>query len=248
MKKLFFIIFLIFITFNISSQDFNHEIGVSLGAVSIQSDYGERGDFGSSYGNIGFGASLAYFISFNESYGRWNAKSAFLKEHFRFKLDASYMNVNFVHRGKYIESNDITAVKMAAMRGNTKIYNFGGQIEYSIFSFMDDRDFEPYIAMGMYYVLYDPDLTSELGDWRDNPSYIPDVYQNGSIHLQKDKTQSITFGAGTRYRFNNFTMVFDFRWQKFLTNNIDGLDPQLGANKYRDWLLFAQVGAVFKLN
>ncbi len=243
---LFFVFLSSFLSY---SQNYNHEFGVSIGAVSIQSDYGERGDFASSYGNVGFGVGLNYYFSFDNSYSRWNAHTSDLQNHFRLKLGASYMQDHFIHRGRYIESLSVTAIKMAAMRGSTKIYNFGGQIEYAIFDFMDERKLEPYLAIGLYYVFYDPDLTSELGDWKDNPSLIPTVYQNGSIHLEKDKTQSFSFGFGSRYAIGESTkMVFDFRWQKFLTNNIDGLDPQLGANKFRDWLLYAQVGVVFKVN
>lgn len=246
---LFFTLLGIFSITSIFSQNYNHEIGISLGAVSIQSDYGERGDFASSYGNVGFGVGLNYYFSFDGAYTRWNYKSNFLKNHFRLKLGVSYMQDNFRHRGKYIEGLGVMAIKMAAMRGSTKIYNFGGQLEYAIFDFMDDKKFEPYLSGGIYYVFYDPDLTSELGDWRDNPSVLPPVYLNGSIHLQKDKTQSFSFGFGSRYAAGKSTkMIFDFRWQKFLTNNIDGIDPQIGANKFRDWLLFAQVGVVFKLN
>ena len=251
MKSLFFIVFYLSLVWTgfLFSQNLNHEVSVSIGAVSIQSDYGERGDFASSYGNVGFGVGLNYYISFNEYRHRWNDRSSNLKNHFRLKLGASYMQDNFRHRGSYIESLDATALKMIAMKGSTKIYNLGGQLEYSIFDFMDERTLEPYVSVGLYYVFYDPDLQSDLGDWRDNPSLIPTVYQNGSIHLQKDKTQSFSFGFGTRYHIKkNFNMLFDFRWQKFLTNNIDGLDPQIGANKFRDWLLFAQVGVVFKLN
>jgi len=251
MKYVFSLIFFtLLLTFDFGfSQDLNHEIGVSIGAVSIQSDYGQRGDFASSYGNVGFGIGVNYFVSFDEYRRSWNERSTFLKNHFRLKLEMSYLKDNFRHYGKYIESLSATSIKMAAMRGSTKIYNLGGQLEYLIFDIMEDHKLEPYLAMGIYTVFYDPELESALGDWKDNPSLIPRVYQNGSIHLQKAQTQSFSFGFGTRYRVKrNFSMLADFRWQKFLTNNIDGLDPQIGANKYRDWLLYFQVGAAFKLN
>ena len=250
MKTTIFTTLIIIFMFTISvySQNFKHELGLSVGVMSMQTDYGERGHFASSYGNIGFGVGAAYYLSFDEYRVRWNDKTTFLKNHFRLKIGASYMKDNFIHRGKYIESNSVSSLKMAAMRGSTKILNIGGQIEYYIFDFMSDKKLEPYLSGGLYYVFYDPELESELGNWRDDPNLIPSVYQNGSIQLQKDKTQSFSFGAGTRYNSGDLTMIFDFRWQKFLSDNVDGLNPLLGANKFRDWLLFAQVGVVFKIN
>jgi len=250
MKHLFsLIIFSLFLSFNFGySQVFNHEFGVSIGAISIQSDYGESGNFASTYGNIGFGAGLAYFVSFGEYQKRWNDKTDFLKSHFRAKLETSYLQSNFIHRGKRIEVITEDAVKSAALKGSTKIINFGGQLEYTFFEMTEDNNFAPFLSIGGYYVLYDPELTSELGDWKDNPSLLPNDYLNGSVHLQKDSTQSITFGAGTRLKINNFTMVFDLKWQRFLTDNIDGFAPLNGSNKSKDWLFLAQIGAVFKLN
>jgi hypothetical protein len=250
MKSLFLLIFFsLFLSFNVGyGQVLKHEIGVSVGAVSIQSDYGESGDFASTYGNIGFGAGLAYFVSFGEYQKRWNDKTDFLKSHFRAKLEASYLQSNFIHKGKRIEVITEDAVKSAALTGSTKIYNFGGQLEYTFFGITEENKFEPYMAIGGYYALYNPELTSSLGDWKDNPSLLPNDYLNGSIHLQKDSTQSITFGLGTRYKINNFTMLYEIKWQRFLTDNIDGFAPLNGSNKSKDWLFMAQIGAVFKLN
>ena len=95
MKKLFFINFLIFFTFNVFSQDFNHEIGISLGAVSIQSDYKERdNDLVGAYRNVGFITGVSYYLSFNSDYKKWNDKTVFLKNHFRLKLDANTHKIN----------------------------------------------------------------------------------------------------------------------------------------------------------
>lgn len=250
MKSLFsLIIFSLFLSFNFGySQVLKHEIGISISAVSIQSDYGEKGDFASTYGNIGFGAGLSYYVSFGEYQKRWNDKTDFLKSHFRAKLETNYIQSNFIHRGNRIEVATEDAIKSAALTGSTKIYNFGGQLEYTFFEITEENKFEPYLAIGGYYVLYDPELTSKLGDWKDNPSLLPTDYQNGGIHLQKDKTQSITFGLGTRYRINNFTMMYEVKWQRFLTDNIDGFAPLTGSNKSQDWLFMIQIGAIFKLN
>ena len=43
-------------------------------------------------------------------------------------------------------------------------------------------------------------------------------------------------------------MVYEIKWQRFLTDNIDGFAPLNGSNKSQDWLFTAQIGAIFKFN
>jgi len=250
MKKLFFIIFLISITFNVLSQDFNHEIGVSLGAVSIQSDYKERdNDLVGAYRNVGFITGVSYYLSFNSDYKRWNDKTVFLKNHFRLKLDANYTQNKFVHRGKSIDLNyNAEAVKMASMKGSTKIYSFGAHVEYLIFDSYYDKKFEPYLVAGFYYNIYDPEIETELGDWKDNPNLLPTEFLNEANNVELSNSPSFSFGVGSRYNVGNVTLFFEIKAQKFMSDTIEGLDPQTGENKNKDWLSSAQVGIVFKLN
>lgn len=250
MKHLTLILSLLFITTSFS-QNFNHEIGVSAGAISMQTDYKERkNDFAASYRNVGFVTGVAYYFSFASSGNRWNDRTVFLKNHFRLKLDANYMQNNFIHRGEsiYTNSNPIDAVEMAAMQGNTKIYNFGVHIEYLILDSFYESKFEPYLAGGFYYVIYDPELESKLGDWRDNPTFLPEEYLNGGVHLDISKTQSFAFGIGSRYNLGNFTMFFEVKAQRFMSDELEGLNPQVGENKNKDWLSSAQMGIIFKLH
>jgi len=240
------ILFSLFIfTLNSSSQGLQHEVGVILGSTSMQTDYGQRGDFASTYGNVGFGIGGVYYLSFGERLRRWNDRASYMKDHLRLKAEVSYMSTNLVHRGVYAERS----VRMAAMQGSTKIINIGGQLEFSIFNFSDLRVLEPYISAGFYFVNYNPDLESTLGDWRNDPSVLPSVYLNDGLFMKKDKTQSFSFGLGTRYsKSENMSFIFDWRWQRFLTDNLEGLDPKLGANKFNDWLLFFNAGVVYKFN
>ncbi len=252
MKHFIYISLLIFYS-NLFSQNFNHEIGVSAGAFSMQSDYKERtSDFVGQYRNVGYTAGLSYYISFDETLRGWREKTQFLKNHFRVKIEANYMQVELSHRGKsiYENTNPIDAKKMRAMIGNTKIYNIGGTLEYLLLDAYYDRKFEPYLAVGIYYTAYDADVKSELGDWKNDSSLIPNQYLtgNGSLKLNPSVTQSFSVGVGSRYNLRNATLVFDFKGQKFLSDDVDGLDPQSGENKNRDWVTIAQLGVVFKIN
>jgi len=253
MKHLAFTFLLSFFLFTIHSfgQNLNHEIGLSVGATSMQTDYKERAnDFVGSYRNVGFVVGASYYLSFSPSAVRWNDRTVFLKNHFRLKLDANYIQNTFAHRGRsiYANSNLVDAAKMAAMEGSTKIYNFGGHIEYLIFDSYYDRKFEPYLVGGLYYTIYDPEVESKLGDWKDNPTLLPEEYLNGGIHLDQAITQSFAFGAGSRYNVGNLTLFFELKAQRFMSDEVEGLNPQTGDNKTKDWLSSAQFGVIFKIH
>jgi hypothetical protein len=249
-RKLIFIsLTSLFLTLLTNAQKLKHELGFFVGPVSIQSDYGERGDFGSTYGNVGIGAGVVYYLSFDETRKRWNDYGSYIKNHFRLKLELSYMSDNFIHRGSYADPNDISleAIKYRAMEGSTKLFNAGGMMEFNLYEFYQQRIFNPYLSMGILYSSFDPDLKSKLGDINTDPSLIPAVYDDG-IFLEKGSTASFVIGGGARYKLNKFDLLFDFRGQRFFSNKVDGLDPKLDQNKFREWLLFFNVGAVFKLN
>ncbi len=227
----------------------NHELGISVGAVSMQTDYGQRGHFPSSYANIGIGAGIIYYLGYDVRRIKWNDRLSYMKNHLKLKVEFSYMSDNFIHRGDYIKGHSANAIKLAAMKGSTKIFNIGGQLEFYLFELSDFRKWEPYISGGFYHVNFNPDLETSLGDWRDNPSLLPDFYLDGGIFLENSNTQAFSFGGGTKItNSDNFSFVIDMRWQRFLSNKVDGLDPNLSANKYREWLFYFNVGAVFKLN
>lgn len=242
------ILFILFGSFSYA-QKMNHEFGVFAGAISMQTDYGQRNHFPSSYANVGVGVGLSYYIGWDVEKIKWNDRITYIKNHMKFKAEFSYMSDSFIHRGKYANGHSDNSIKLAAMKGSTKIFNIGGQLEYSLFSFSDFRKWEPYISGGYFYVSFDPDMKTSLGDWRQNSSLLPDVYLNDGIFLEKDNTTAFVFGGGTKYRMNKkFAVVFDLKWQRFLSNKVDGLDPKIDANKYREWLFFFNVGAIFKLN
>lgn len=224
-----------------------HEVGVNLGIVSFQSDYGVRKNFPSSYGNMGFGAGLNYFLSFNNKKQYWNDRGNWIENHFRIKLELSYAKVNFENRADLNGGSAQQVALIKGITGSTKLLNFGGQIEVNIFNMMDYRNLEPYLSIGGFYSTYTPEMESAFGDIS-NTSVRPTAYLNG-IFLEEKNVPSFSFGLGARYHLNDNTkMIFDFRWQRFLSDKVDGLVPQLSANKYRDWLIYPNVGLAFDLN
>ncbi len=249
MKKIFFTLTLILITSTFFAQNkLLHEIGIVTGPVSMQTDFGERHHFPSSVLNIGFGVGLVYYISFDPDRIYWNQRGTYLMNHSKLRFELSYMQDQLIQRGRYIEGNSTEAILLKAIHGNSKLLNAGAQYEFSVFSASSERDFRPYFSLGGMYTSYQPQVESSLGDIKTNPSLIPTAYING-IHNDSGSTGSLLLGAGTTYTTSSdLKFVMDFRWQRFITDDIDGLTPLIPANKYNDWLFYLNFGIIFKMN
>jgi opacity protein-like surface antigen len=214
----------------------------------MQTDFGERHHFPSSVLNIGYGAGLVYYISSNPDRSYWNQRGDELFDHIKLRFEFSYMKDHLIQRGRYIKGNSTQAILLKAIVSDVRLINSGVQLEYSIFKASDGRYLEPYLSFGGIYTFYKPQVKSIFGDLETNPSLLPNAYRNG-IHNEGGNTGSFTLGAGTTYTTNSdLKFVADFRWQRFLKDDIDGLTPLISANKYNDWLFYLNFGIVFKLN
>lgn len=248
MKPSLFSIIIYLICTSSYAQDLVSEFGIFTGATSMQTDYGERGHFGSSYANVGFGIGGVYYLSFNNYKIKWSERTTSLKDHVRLRVELSYMKTNLIHRGQYTQGNSNFTKLYNGMRGTSSIFNYGAQFEYTIFNMSDNRSLNPYISIGFLGNLNTPKLESNLGDIEVSPNLIPSVY-NGGVFLDKNSTSSIIIGAGTRInpKNNNASYLIDFRWQRFNSDIVDGLTPRIDANKFNDWLLFISVGYIFRI-
>jgi len=250
MKKAILILFLL-MNFFVFSQDFRFDIGLISGTTSMQTDYGERSHFGSSYANMGFGIGGVYYISYDYLRVKWNDRTTYLKDHLRLRLELSYMKTNLIHRGKYTQGNPAFTDFYNAMNGTSTILNYGLQFEYTLFNMSSQKRFNPYVSVGFLGNSNSPKLESTLGNIETNPSLIPSVYNNG-VFLDKNNSSSLILGMGARFLpkdyYNKSIYLIDFRWQRFNSDIIDGLKPTLNANKFNDWLLFFSIGYIYNLN
>ncbi len=252
MKNFYFAFLLLINMFFSFAQKGNsvllHEVGIISGPVSMQTDFGERHHFPSSVLNIGYGVGLVYYISYNPNRIYWNDRTTYLKNHSKLRLEASYMSDNLIQRGRYIESNSYQALLLKGIVSKAKLYNFGFQYQFSLFSATADKNLQPYFSMGGTFTIYKPEVKSLLGDIEQDATLIPSAYQN-SIFNDVGNTPSITLGTGTTYFINdNVKLLADLRWQRFVKDDVEGLTPKISANKYNDWLFFLNFGIVFSLN
>lgn len=257
--KLFYKILIIILFFPLSNAfaqlDLSHEFGISVGSVSMQTDYGERHDLPSST-LTSFGVAFSHYLSFYGSNYNWRNGASFFSDHFKLKSEVSfYFNNNLEHKGAYAApgSTSADADELRAMKGTTKIFNVGTQLEYYFKNledygllFNDNEKFSPYISAGVQYNYFTPTLTSDLGDINTS-GVLPQKYEN-NFFIEKDQTFSFTLSLGTRYKVNEIELVLDARWQYFLSDKIDGLDASVTGNKFNDTLIYFSFGAIIDLD
>ena len=163
--KIFLLVLFIPLSNSYSQLDLSHEIGVSFGPITMQTDYGERHHLPSSTATS-FGVAFAHYLSFYGSNYNWRNGASFFSDHFKLRTEVSYyFNNNLEHKGQYVEQSDSFADKLKAMKGSTKIFNVGTQLEYYFNNledygllFNDSNKFAPYISAGFHYNSFDPEV------------------------------------------------------------------------------------------
>jgi opacity protein-like surface antigen len=255
--KLYFklIIFLFIISFTKSNAqlDLSHEFGLFTGPISMQTDYGERNYFPAS-NQTSFGVAVVHYLSFYGNNYNWRNGASFFSDHFKLRTELSYyFNNKLEHRSDFIDNNPgALAESFRNMKGSTKIFNIGTQLEY-YFKNLEDYGllfntadkFAPYLSAGIQYNRFDADVTTAGGGF--NISSIPVKFQDDII-LDPETTFSLVMGLGTRYKMDNFDLVVDGRWQYFLSDKVDGVDAdKVDGSKFNDTLIFFSVGIVFNL-
>ncbi|WP_301401740.1 THC0290_0291 family protein [Polaribacter huanghezhanensis] len=252
MKILFFLV----ITLSVNSQHLTHDVGFFAGTATVQTDYGQRGNFLSSYGNSAMSFSLVYYLHFFNLDTRWNAGDD-VANHLMLKTEFNIMTkANFQHYGAYTSGNSNLAIQLRAMKGTISMLNFGVQAEYY---FKDLREFmfpysemkwNPYVSLGFKYSTYKNTLTSDLGDWRTDITVLPTKYRvPGNLAVGNGGAFSFILGAGTRYKLSEkFDLAANFNWQFFFSDAVDGLQADVLENKNNEWLIHLQVGIIYHLN
>lgn len=229
------------------SQYTVHEVGFTAGLVSFQSDYGEKGDFKSTTGNIGFNVGLVYFMDF--SYNR----GGYFTEHFKFKGEFSYTKVNLEHSGKWVDSgrSSLFSQQLRAMSGSTSIINLGAEIVFFPWDLptynYSEGGFAPYISLGAQMNFYTPEVKSDLGPMG-SPFTTPVKYMDGYTN-EGGSTLSFVGSIGTRYKLSSQAdLVLDLRGQMFNNDWVDGLRPDPNVykeNKSNDFAVMFSVGYIF---
>lgn len=257
-------VFLFFLVASYSSNfqaqaRFSHEIGAFAGGVAFQSDFGQRYDFATNSGNVGYGVGLVHYLNFSYTEACPSCvglRHMYIREHFKVRSEFSYNSTNLQHYGKWVDESktSVAANQLRAMKGFTKVMDLGMQIEYYPWNIEDFSStigsFGPFIALGGHYSSFDNGTYSELGPL--NLDYTtPGKYMNATSS-EGGNTWSIVSSVGTRYKLTLMSDLFlELRWQYYFTDWVDGLkpDPQVWTeNIANDWNLWLHVGYIYYLD
>ncbi len=232
----------------------SHEVGVFVGGVAFQSEFGVRHDFETNLGNTGFGVGLVHYLDFSYLAGCPSCKKRYTlwNDHFKVRSELSYNSTKLEHFGKWADKNSWAGTQLKNMKGETKVTDIGAQLEYYIRSLRDYNSkigaFNPFVALGAHYSFYSNDTYSELPGGLNNINnvyykYLPDAWMSGT-----GSTWSVVSSVGTRYKLTEMSDLFvELRWQYYFDDWVDGLkkDPDLwNENKANDWNLWFHVGYI----
>lgn len=237
-----------------SQNGFSHEIGVITGPIAFQSDYGERYDFDTNKGNVGFGIGIIHYWNFSDYYSCNCRGNSGFSEHFKLRSEISWSKTKFKHYGRWVapEKVSLAADQLRAMKGESTLLNLGTQLEYYPFNLRDfyfgNKKFAPYINLGVQFSRYNPKASSTIGVLGTSPTTHP-KYINGFTN-DSGTVWSIVGGFGTRYKINYISdFLIDMRWQYYFSNWVDGLNPpNAPEDKVNDWTVWFNIGYVFYLN
>lgn len=239
-----------------NAQFFTHDVGFHAGTATIQTDYGVRNNYLSSYGNSAISLSFTHTLHFFNKDPRWNADHK-IWSYLALRSELNIItNGNFQHHGRFVNESTDLGRQLRAMTGTTNITNVGFQLEYYMRCLKDfiypwsDIRWNPYVLAGLQYTMFSNTLNSTLGDWEQDITVLPNKWRTpGALDVGKGTTFAATFGAGIRYKFNpKIDFNLQFNWQFFFSDAVDGLQANVIENKNNEWLLNLQFGVIYHLN
>jgi hypothetical protein len=253
-----------------SQLGFSHEIGIISGPVALQSDFGERNSFETNSGNTGFGIGLVHYINFAyRADCNCYTTDNYFNDHFKLRSEISYNKTKLNHFGEWVKESrgSVEAQKLRGHSGESNNFDIGMQLEYfplSIRAFQSFAPkFAPFISLGAHYVSFNPKVTTDyvstnpffpndVGNVDDNNNFYSLWSQPGfkdPISQDSGSTWSIVGSIGTRYKLNVLAdLMIDLRWQRYFSDDIDGLNHDYKSNKNNDWLVWLNFGYIYYLD
>lgn len=253
---LLFVLFLSIQT-SLAQLGFSHEIGVIVGPIAYQSDFGVRYDFETNSGNTGIGVGIVHYINFAyRADCNCYSTDTYFNDHFKLRSEIAWNKTKLNHFGKWVDSDRTSdnADRLRAHSGEAQNWDIGMQLEYfprSIRAFSAGvYSFAPFVSLGAHYVSFNPSVETSYGDMNiDNPNNFYSFWEPGSVSDESGSTWSVVASVGTRYKLTVLSdLMVDLRFQHFFNNWTDGLNHQLSSNKANDWLVWLNFGYIYYLD
>lgn len=261
-KELTFIsLFFFGINCGFAQLGFSHEIGVIVGPVAFQSDYGERHNLETNAGNTGIGIGLIHYINFAyRADCNCYSTDTYFNDHFKLRSEISYNTTRLDHFGQWADNPKPSYDNLRTHHGSANNLDIGMSLEYfpySIRAFSATRySFAPFISVGPRFTTYSPTArtTNPEGTIFDSSNlfvgWVPDA-ANPTYPVNTDggTTWSITGSIGSRYKLTILSdLMIDLRWQYYFNNWVDGLDHKLKSDRANDWLVWLNFGYIYYLD
>lgn len=260
LKQLIFIaLFFIGFSTTYAQLNFSNELGIIVGPVAFQSDFGERRDFETNSGNTGIGIGIVHFMNFEYTSGY--SKYSYFKDHFKVRSEISWNKTSLKHFGKWVapEKTGVNADKLRAHSGEANNLDLGMQLEFFPFSIKEfslpHSSFTPFFGLGVHFTAFNSKVFTNYGDG--NPNNLNNFYspwhlnKDGSVKDEdfifngKGTAVSIVGSVGGRYKLSYYSdLLVDLRWQQYFNDKVDGLDHTLPSNKSNDHLVWLNFGYV----
>ena len=241
---------------------FSHEIGVIVGPVAFQSDYGKRADLKTDSGNSGFGIGIIHYLNFSytaecDCY----SPETYFNDHFKLRSELSYNRTDLDHLGKWVEGKpSLGKEQLKAMDGIASVTNIGMQLEYFPWSIREfsatEGSWAPFISLGGQFSYFDPKVSSTMGPLGSSlttfPKYLtPSDGKPYGYSNESGTTWSIVSSIGTRYKLSVMSdLMIDFRLQYYFSDWVDGVNENRDVypeNKSNDWLAWLNFGYIYYL-
>lgn len=254
MKPPYFLILLFGILFWVKAngQHITNDIGFFTGNTTILSDYGAKGDFESLFSGAGVSFSVVHYMHFFNTSNRWNSSGSGAFNNLMVKTEATFFSTQLEHTGKWVDPSktSLIANQLRAMKGSVSIINIGLQLEYymrdleSFITPYSDMNLNPYITFGVNYALYSNTLEY------DETLGLPTKYTlPNALDIGSGSALNFTIGLGTRYNLTEkIDLAAQFQAQIFLTDGLDGVQPDVVENQGNDFITIFQVGIIYNLN
>lgn len=259
---LFFLVFLIIQNTN-AQFGFSHEIGVIAGPIEFRSDFGNRNDSETNFGNSGYGVGIVHYLNFAYQQDcNCYTTDNFFNDHFKLRNEISYNKTNLEHLGFFVSENKTSdnADRLRGHKGVAENLDIGMQLEFFPLSIRDFQGFSyrfaPFVSLGVHYTSFSPEVSTSYinpdptrtGDLAD-PSNFYSFWEPGSIDASPGNVFSLVSSIGLRYKLGKLSdLMLDLRWQYFFNDNVDGLNHQLRFNRNDDWLVWLNFGYIVYLD
>jgi opacity protein-like surface antigen len=250
LPKLCVVLLFFFFTNSRAQTSVSHELGISFGIASFQTDMGLSSEFAAAnQASLSFG--ISYYLKFFGSQYNWRSGSTFFSEHFKLKTELSYINNSNVS----FEPSGLDP-KLDNMKAAIKLINLGFNLEYYILELEDYSSFyrttgsiNPFVTVGVHYSYSRPDiLVNDVSlKGKDEPyTDLIDKWQEGAVFLDAENIFSATAGAGVRFGLEKLDFSLEGRYQYYFSDVVEGLNaPNDPGNKGNDSMVFITAGVTY---